>query len=182
MQPEHVEGEAMRCFNCGCVAVHPSDIATVLMALDGKITVVGTKGSRTIPIEEFVAPLGTALEPDEMVTEIQIPRPEGASKQAFLKFRLRNALDFAMVSVAANITQSNGICKDARIILGSVAPAPVRARGAEQAIIGKAIDEAAAQAAAQAAAVDTVSLSKNGYKIDLVRALVKRAILLSVGG
>jgi hypothetical protein len=57
VQSKQVEGEAKRCFNCGCVAVHPSDIATVLMALDGRITVVGTKGSRTMPIEEFVAPL-----------------------------------------------------------------------------------------------------------------------------
>jgi xanthine dehydrogenase YagS FAD-binding subunit len=86
-----------------------------------------------------------------------------------------------MVSVAANITQSDGTCKDARIILGSVAPAPVRARGAEEAIIGRTIDVAAAEAAAQAAAVDTVSLSKNAYKIDLVRTLVKRAILASAG-
>jgi xanthine dehydrogenase YagS FAD-binding subunit len=116
------------------------------------------------------------------VTEIRIPHPEKGSRQAFLKFRLRNALDFAMVSVAANITQSNGMCKDARIILGSVAPAPVRARGAEQAIIAKTIDEAAAEGAAQAAAADTVSLSKNEYKIDLVRTLVKRAILSSAGG
>ncbi len=181
LQRSQVDDETRRCFNCGCVAVHPSDIAAVLTALKGKVVVAGTRGSRTIPIEEFISPLGSALEPDEMVTEIQVPHAEKVSKQSFIKFRLRNALDFAMVSVAASVTQINGICEDARIVLGSVAPTPVRAKRAEQAIIGKAIDDTTVEMAAQAAVVDTVPLRKNGYKIDLVRTLVKRAILTSVG-
>jgi len=172
-----VEDEAQRCFNCGCVAVHPSDIATVLMALNGKIKVVGPKGSRTIPIEEFVAPLGVALGADEIVTEVQVPHPVKGSKQTFLKFRLRNALDFAMVSVAANVTRANRTCRDARIVLGSVAPSPMRAIGAEQAIIGKVIDTSVAEEAARAAAAGSVALARNGYKVELVRALVKRALL-----
>ena len=64
-------------------------------------------------------------------------------------------------------------------MLGSVAPVPVRAREAEQAIIGRAVDGAAAEAAGQAAAVDPLPLAKNRYKVDLVKALVKRALLLS---
>jgi NADPH-dependent glutamate synthase beta subunit-like oxidoreductase len=178
LQVGQVEDEAQRCFNCGCVAVHPSDIATVLMALNGKIVVAGPKGSRTIPIEEFVAPLGVALGADEIVTEIQVPHPEKGSKQTFLKFRLRNALDFAMVSVAANVTRANGTCTEARIVLGSVAPSPMRAIGAEQAIIGKAIDTSLAEAAAQVAAAGSVALARNGYKVELVKALVKRALLI----
>jgi CO/xanthine dehydrogenase FAD-binding subunit len=86
------------------------------------------------------------------------------------------------VSVAAHITQKNGVCEDARIVLGSVAPVPVRAREAEQAIIGRAVDEASTEAAAQLAAVDPLPLAKNGYKVDLARALTKRAIRSSAKG
>ena len=158
--------------------MHPSDIATVLISLNAKIVITGTERIRTIPIEEFVMPLGSALKTEEMVTEIFVPYPAKASKQTFIKFRLRNALDFAMVSVAANITESsNGTCEDARIVLGSVAPAPLRARTAEREIVGKPIDGSTAEAAAQAAVTGTVPMRKNGYKVELVKTLVRRAIL-----
>jgi NADPH-dependent glutamate synthase beta subunit-like oxidoreductase len=171
-----VETEANRCFNCGCVAVNSSDIAVALLALDGKIKIASLRGTRVIPIEDFLGSLRNVLKSDEMVTEIQIPHPSDRDKQTFLKFRSRKAIDFATVSVASVITVIDGICKDARIALGAVAPRPFRATEAEKTIKGKTIN-ATAEAAAEAAVREAVPLNKNAYKVEIVKALVKRALL-----
>ncbi len=172
-----IETEACRCFNCGCVAVNASDIAVVLLALEAKVQVAGPRGVREIPIEDFFGSLRNVLEADEMVTEIQIPQPPGGARQTFLKFRLRKAIDFPIVSVASVITVGGGVCQEARIALGAVAPRPVRATEAEQTIKGKAINTATAEAAAEQAAIGAVLLNKNAYKVEITKTLVKRAIL-----
>jgi len=113
-----------------------------------------------------------------MVTEIQVPQPPDGARQTFLKFRLRESVDFPIVSVASVITVKDGICQDARIVLGAVAPRPVQATGAEKVLIGRAIDDGqAATAAAQAALEDAIPLGKNSYKVTIARELVRRAIL-----
>jgi NADPH-dependent glutamate synthase beta subunit-like oxidoreductase/CO/xanthine dehydrogenase FAD-binding subunit len=169
--------EANRCFNCGCVAVNSSDIAVALMALDAKIKIAGPRGFRTVSIEEFFNSLRNLLETDDIITEIQIPQPPGRAKQTFLKFRLRNAIDFPIVSVASIITIDSGVCKDARIALGAVAPRPVRATGAEQAIKGKVVNATTAEEASKAAVTGALPLNKNKYKVEIATTLVKRAIL-----
>jgi CO/xanthine dehydrogenase FAD-binding subunit len=171
-----IEREAGRCFNCGCLAVSPSDIGVVLLALDARI--VTTK--RTLDIKSFFTTAGlgsTALDADELVTEIRIPRPARGAKQTFRKFTLRKALDFAIVSVASVITMEDGVCRDAKISLGAVAPTPLRATAAEEALRGKIIDSAGAKAAAMAAVAEAAPLAGNGYKVEIAKALVKRAIL-----
>ncbi len=172
-----METEANRCFNCGCVSVNSSDIGVVLVALDAQVEVAGPEGVRTIPIGDFFGSLGNILESDEMITEIQIPQPPDRAKQTFLKFRLREAIDFPIVSVASIVTLDGGVCKDARIALGAVAPRPIRATGAEQIIKGKTINTPAAEAAAEAAVINAVPLSRNAYKVKIAKTLVKRAIL-----
>ena len=172
-----IETESNRCFNCGCVAVNSSDIAVVLLALEAKIKITGSRGVRTIPIEDFFASLRNVLEADEIVTEIQVPQPPDRAKQAFLKFRLRKAIDFPIVSVASIITTGDGVCEDARIALGAVAPRPIRATEAEQTIKGKAINTATAEAASEAAIIGVVRLNMNAYKVEITKTLVKRAIL-----
>ena len=172
-----IEAEANRCFNCGCVAVNSSDIAVVLMALDAKIRILGPRGVKRVPIADFFAPLGNVLEADEMVTEIQVPRPPNRAKQTFFKFRLRKAIDFPIVSVASVITARGGVCKDARIVLGAVAPTPIRATEAEKKIKGKAIKTATAEAAAEAAVIGAIPLGMNAYKVQIAKTLVKRAIV-----
>ena len=172
-----VEAEANRCFNCGCVSVNSSDIGVVLVALEAQVKITGPRGVRTIPIGDFFGSLRNTLEADEMVTEIQVPHPPDSAKQTFLKFRLRNAIDFAIVSVASVITTSNGICKDANIALGAVAPSPVRATEAEQKIRGKTINAGIAEAASEAAVTGAVPLKMNAYKVEIAKTLVKRAIL-----
>jgi len=175
---DEIEIEANRCFNCGCVAVNSSDIGLVLLALDAKVKIAGPRGVRKIPIDKFFYYLRNVAErEDNIVTEILIPQPPDRAKQTFQKFRLREAVDFAMVSVASVITVEGGLCKDARITLGAVAPIPIRATKAEQAVKGKAIDDTTATEAAEAAVTDAVLLSMNAYKIELIKTLLKRAIL-----
>jgi CO/xanthine dehydrogenase FAD-binding subunit len=171
-----IEEEARRCFNCGCLAVGPSDIGVALIALDA--TVITTR--RTVDAESFFstkATEATVLDPDELITEIRIPKPLEGARQSYLKFTLREPVDFAIVSVASLITMKNGLCDKARIALGAVAPAPVRAFAAEEVLKGKPISEAVAAEAAEAALAEAKPLSMNAYKIEIARALVKRAIL-----
>ena len=172
-----IEGEANRCFNCGCVSVHPSDMGVVLVALGAKVKIAGPGGTRTIPIENFFGSLRNALEADEMVTEIQVPQPPDGARQTFLKFRLRESVDFPIVSIASVITIDGGVCRDAKIALGAVAPAPIRATMVEQAIKGKAINAATAESAAEAAITGAIPLAMNAYKVEITKTLVKRAIL-----
>jgi xanthine dehydrogenase YagS FAD-binding subunit len=159
-----------------CFAVCPSDMAIALAALDAGVTVAGPGGEKLIPIMEFYETLGCVLKPDEMVTEIQIPRPLNHTAHAFLKFRVRESIDFAIASVASAITVTDRVCRDARIILGAVAPTPYRATAAEDVLKGKTLEPAIAETAAVAAVINAKPLSKNTYKIDIIKALVKQAI------
>jgi len=160
-----------------CFAVCPSDTVPALVALGASAKIVGTKGERIVPLKEFFLVLGTVLAPDEILTEIQVPKPKAGTKQKFLKFALRKAIDFAISSVAAVITVEAGAVKESRIVLGGVAPTPYRATKAEDALKGKSISESVAEDAAKAAVADAMPLSMNAYKASITKALVKRAIL-----
>ena len=160
-----------------CFAVCPSDTAVALAALGATVRLTGPGGERTISIEDLYQPLGKDLRMDEIITEIQVPHPLDGVEQRFLKFRLRNTIDFAIVSVAVLLTRSRGICHEARIVLGGVASRPFRASGAEQAIQGRKINSAVAETASETAVAEAVPLSRNAYKIQLVKTLVKRALL-----
>ncbi|HUJ88663.1 MAG TPA: FAD binding domain-containing protein [Syntrophorhabdales bacterium] len=171
-----IEAEARRCFNCGCLAVGPSDIGVALIALGA--TIVTTK--RSIDAETFFSTSvtdATVLNPDEIITEIRIPKPADGTRQKYLKFTLREPVDFAIVSVASMISLKDGRCEEARIVLGAVAPTPVRAFAAEQILKGKPISEAIAAEAAEAALAEAKPLNMNAYKTEIAKALVKRAIL-----
>jgi len=172
-----ISSEANRCFNCSCVSVSTSDVGVALVALDAKVTIAGPRGLRTIPAGQYFGTLGNNLEKDEMVTEIQVPRPRDAARQTFMKHRVRGAVDFAIVSVATVITEKEGKCEDARIVLGAVAPVPFRVLEAEQAIKGRPIDGSSAEAAAEAAVASAVPLSKNAYKVAITKALLTRALV-----
>ena len=162
-----------------CFAVCPSDTAVALAALDGQIAVAGVEGQRRIAVTDFFNPMGKSLGRGEMVTGVELPSVAEESKQAFLKFTLRKPVDFAIVSVASVIIVKGGLCTDARIALGAVAPGPVRAKKAEEILVGRPVDEKAAADAAEAALAGAKPLSMNAYKIEIAKALVKRAILQS---
>jgi xanthine dehydrogenase YagS FAD-binding subunit len=99
------------------------------------------------------------------------------SKAIYVKEMVREVWDFALCSVAAMVTVQNGVVVDARIVLGGVAPIPYRALKAEAAIKGKPLNEASAAAAGLAAVDGARPLAKNGYKVPLTQAVVKRALL-----
>jgi xanthine dehydrogenase YagS FAD-binding subunit len=160
-----------------CFAVCPSDTAIALSALQAELGIVGPEGARTIPVQDFFTPLGNRLDQNELVTEIRIPDPPLECRQAFLKFTLRKPIDFAIASVASAITVKDGVCADARIVLGAVAPTPLRSESAEQAIKGKPIDAKTAEEAARASVLGARALSGNAYKIEITKVLVKRALL-----
>ena len=156
-----------------CFAVHPSDTAPALIALNA--TIVTTK--RQIKAEEFWearCPQSTVLAPGEIVTAIYVPAPPAGAKSAFLKFAIRKSIDFPIVNCAVLVGGGAP-----RIALNAVAPKPYRATKAEAAIAGKAINEETAEAAGAAAVEGATPLNTNNYKVQMARTLVKRALLAS---
>ncbi len=159
-------------------AINVSNLAVAFTALGAHV--VTTK--RTVPIEEFYSDRrgstgNTVLEPDEIVREVQMPKPEKRAKQTFMKFSLRKSIDTPLVTTAVIVAMSGDTVEDVKIVLGSVAPKPVRAVKAEEFIKGKKITEGMAEKAGEEAVSDAKPLSKNGYKVKLVKVLVKRALL-----
>jgi NADPH-dependent glutamate synthase beta subunit-like oxidoreductase/CO/xanthine dehydrogenase FAD-binding subunit len=171
-----IETEAKRCVSCGCLAVGPSDLAIVLVALDAVIVTA----KREVKARDFFkasAENSTVLESGELIKEVRIPKPPKGARQSYRKFTLRKPLDFAVVSVASVIVSDNGTCTDARIVLGAVAPAPLRASAAEAALKGKPLNEAEACEAARLAVAGAAPLGQNAYKTEITKVLVKRSIL-----
>jgi xanthine dehydrogenase YagS FAD-binding subunit len=168
----HAIMEGKRCF-----AVCPSDTAVALAALDARIHIAGPEGDRKIAVTDFFSPLAHGLKPYEIVKEIEVPALTGPTTQRFIKFTLRKPVDFAIVSVATVVTIENGLCKDVHIALGAVAPGPVRARAAEEALKGKPIDVETSAGAAETALTNAKPLSMNDYKIEITKTLIKRALL-----
>ena len=161
-----------------CFAVCPSDMAVALAALDAQITIVGPKGERVMPVMDFYHALGNALASDEIITRILIPQPDAGNYQVFLKHRVRESIDFAVVSLAMVCTMREGKCVKARIVLGAVAPGPYRAEQAETVLMNRPLTAETAEAAVSGA----VLLSGNGYKVELVKALVKTAAAMKCQG
>lgn len=159
-----------------CFAVCPSDTAIALAALNARVRVAGPDGVREIPVDEFHTPLGTALGPGEILTGVLVPRPSEDTRQNFLKFRMRDAVDFALVSAASLLTTSDGVCTDARIYLGAVAPTPHRAVEAEDAVKGTSLDTETTRKAAQATVTRAKPLSRNAYKVEITAALIRRVL------
>jgi xanthine dehydrogenase YagS FAD-binding subunit len=166
-----------------CYIVHPSDTATALQALKAKATVVGPGGRKVVPFDEFfVGPrqnvhAENVLQREEILAQVEIPNPPAGTSQVFLKFKERAVFDFAVASVAAVVTVQDGVVKEASIVLGGVAPTPWRASQAEQALVGKRIDERVAQDVANASVLGARPMTNNAFKVDLVKGLVQRALL-----
>jgi xanthine dehydrogenase YagS FAD-binding subunit len=160
----------------GCYAVHPSDTAPALIALDAEIET----SKRQIKADEFFqvkVAKTTVLDDDELVTGIHCPAPPDNTKSAFVKFAIRRTIDFPIVNCAARITVSKGKIAQARLCLNAVSVRPYRAIKAEEAMIGKTLDEASAEAAGEVAVSDARPLQHNGYMVSIAKAMVKRSIL-----
>ena len=158
----------------GCIAVHPSDTAPALIALDASIET----SQRTVAAQDFFRvdeQKTTILEMDEIVTGIVLPPPAG--KSAFEKFALRRAIDFPIVNCAAMIAITGGVVASARICLNAVYVVPYRVEWAEQLLVGHALTVEQAEAAADAAVVKARPRTRNRYMVNVARELVKRTIL-----
>jgi xanthine dehydrogenase YagS FAD-binding subunit len=147
--------------------VHPSDTAPALVALGAQIKITGPSGEKTIPLEKFfVLPSvdytrENILTGSEIVTEIIVPAPKPGSKGFYYKVRERLAWDHAIVAVATIVESSGGAVRDARVVMGGVAPIPWRAGKAEEFLRGK-------------------PLKDNSYKIRIAQDLIQRGLLASV--
>jgi xanthine dehydrogenase YagS FAD-binding subunit len=168
-----------------CVAIHPSDMAVALAILDAKVHVRSVAESRTIAINDFFALPGetphidNTLLPDELVLGIELPPSEFADHSWYLKVRDRHSYAFALVAVAAGLQVENGSIRSAAIALGGVAAKPWRIHAAEESLIGKPPDVDAFHIAAQLAMDGAEALSQNGFKADLGRHSVVRALTVA---
>ena len=115
------------------------------------------------------------LAPGEIVTSIEIPKQTGVA--AYDKFRERESIDFAIVGLGSAYEVENGVIKDASIVLGAVAPIPMRAEEAEQYLAGKEVSEAVAEEAAEIALSKAEPLEQNEYKVQIAKTMIKRSIL-----
>ena len=167
-----------------CNALPSADTPPAFVALDAKVKIVGKGGERFLPLEDFIAGVRkTALESDELLTEVSVPSPPARSGTAFLKLS-RTADDLATLNVAARVTlEGNGSCKEARVVVGGgVGPTLIRSKKAEALLAGKVLDEALIEKAAQAASEElkprpTSIRASPQYKIEVSKVLVKRALM-----
>jgi len=165
-----------------CVAVNPSDTAPALIALDAQMVIRGPRGERVVNAEDyFIGPSTdithmTVLNPGDLLTAIRIPAAWAGAKFYFEKIRDRQVWDFPLVNIASAAVFSGGNIERIRIAVNGVAARPLRLKQVEDAVRGKPRDEATAEMAGQLAIQGVQPLQHNGYKVPLMRNLVKRSI------
>jgi xanthine dehydrogenase YagS FAD-binding subunit len=166
--------------------VSPSSLGPILVALGATMIVAGAKNkTREITADKFfVAPKAeqdreTALRPNEILTAISVPL--SGLKNAVYEVRHRQTIDWPYVTAAVAFAQKNGTVSDAKVVLGHVAATPWNAAAAAKALNGAQIDQSTATKCADAAVQGAKPLSRNQYKVQLVKAAVKRAVLAAAG-
>ena len=165
-----------------CVAVNPSDTAPALIVLDAQMVIRNSKGERVVNAEDyFIGPSTditrmTVLRPGDLLTAIRIPGTWAGATFYFEKVRDRQVWDFPLVNIASAAVFSGGMIERIRIAVNGVAAHPLRLKQVEDAVRGKTRDEATADMAGKLAVEGALPLRYNGYKVPLMRNLVKRAI------
>jgi xanthine dehydrogenase YagS FAD-binding subunit len=171
-----------------CIATHPSDMCVALAALDAKVHVTGPTGARAIAFADFHRLPGdtpqrdTNLEPNEIVTAVELPARGFAANYTYLKIRDRLSYAFALVSVAAALELEGDTIKEARLALGGVAHKPWRDPSAEASLRGQTADQAAFTGAADILLRDAKGFEHNTFKIDLARRAILRALTQAAAG
>ena len=166
-----------------CFIVFPSDLAPALISLGAKATIGSAKGDRVMPLEQFYAlpdvdvTRETVLEKGQFLKDVRVPAPKAGRKAAYVKLKERGTWDFALVSAAVAGVVIDGVVSEITMVMGGVAPVPWRLKRAEDFLRGKPVTEASVRQAADAALQDASPLRENGYKADLVRAVLKEAVL-----
>ncbi len=178
MNREHAIFDASR-----CVAVNPSDTAPALVALNARLVIQNAKGTREVPAQDyFIGPAYditrmNVLELGDLLTAVRLPGDWAGAQFYFEKVRDRPVWDFPLVNIAAAMVLSGGRIDRAHLAVNGVAAHPVRLARVEELVRGRARDEQTAALAGSLAVAGAQPLQHNGYKVALVRNLVKRAIL-----
>jgi xanthine dehydrogenase YagS FAD-binding subunit len=165
-----------------CIATHPSDMCVALAALDAKVQVTGPSGERAVAFADFhrlpgtTPQLDTNLQPNEIVTAVELPAQGFAANYTYLKIRDRLSYAFALVSVAAALELEGDSITEARLALGGVAHKPWRDTAAEAVLRGRAASQASFARAADVLLRDAKGLAHNAFKIDLARRAIVRAL------
>lgn len=176
----HVVKGGKRCFS-----VHCSDTVPALIALGAELDIVSSQGKRTLALEKFHTGVGetpNVLGPDEIISEIRVPKLPTGTRTAFIKLAFRASIDYGLVDVAVALTgeANDGRCKDAKIVVSAVGPGPVNASRAARTLIGQEIDEKTAEAAGQAALEEARHISSVwtsvAYRRKMIKMLVARAV------
>ncbi len=170
-----------------CNAAPSADTAPALLTLDAMARIVGRRGERVVPLGQvFVGPRQTVLQPDEILVSLQVPPTTAPTGAAYLKLKVRPALDIAMVGVAATarLAPGDSVVQRARIALGAVAPTPVRVPEAEALLEGQAVTadllEEVGRAAAEACRPISDIRASAEYRREMVAVLTRRAVRQAV--
>lgn len=180
-------GHAVLGVSEACIATHPSDMCVALAALGATVRVKGAKGERSIPFADFHLLPGTTpqretvLEHGDLVLSVDVPALPAAKQSLYIKVRDRASYAFALASVAAALEVKNGRIEQARLALGGVGTKPWRVPAAEAKLVGQAPSAEVFQAAAAAAVEGAQPREHNGFKVELARRLVVRALTV-LGG
>lgn len=167
--------------------ISPSTVAPALIAYGATIRIVGRKGSREIPLEKYYVIPRTAderehdLKPNEIISEILLPPTTGVNA-AHYEVRQKHAFDWPLAVSAVALKMDGSTIQSARVVMGCVAPVPWISPEAEHALTGKNISDEIAKSAAAAALQNARPLSRNGYKVQLAKVSIQRAILKAAGG
>jgi xanthine dehydrogenase YagS FAD-binding subunit len=173
-----------------CIATHPSDFCVPLVALDAVVEIEGKAGRREVKLDMFQRLPGdtpereSVLEPGEMIVAVRLPAEAAhfAAHARYLKVRERTSYAFAVVSAAAALRFENDKIAEARLCLGGVALKPWRAREGEAMLAGARAEEPIFSSAAEAALAAAKPSGDNGFKIELARRIVVRALALAATG
>jgi carbon-monoxide dehydrogenase medium subunit len=157
-----------------------ADLPPILIALGASVRLVEYAGERVMLLEDFISGPGkTEIERDEILAEVIIP-DQPTTGSTYMKFGLRKSGSLAVVGVAAAVTVQEGVVKDARVVLGAVAPVPMRAKEAEAVLIGQPVSDELLEQAAKAAAAESRPITdlrgSEEYRRELVRVLTKRTL------
>ena len=165
-----------------CCCIHPSATAIALLAYGARVNTVGTRGKRSILLDDFfVAPREdptreNQLENGEIIESVAIPAPAPGSRSVYKKLKEKESFDWPLVEACVSVTLSGGAIQDARVVLGSVSPVPRRAREAEKILAGSRPSSELIARAAEAAVAGATPLSQNAHKVRLARVMVERAL------
>ena len=168
-----------------CIAMHPSDMCVAMAALEATIQTEGPKGKRTIAFADFhklpgdTPHIENALEPGELVTYVDLPKPINGAKSVYLKLRDRASYEFALASCAVVAKVEGGRIRYLRVAMGGVGTKPWRSHEAEAALMGKVATAETFKHAAEAALAGAKPHGENAFKVELAKRCVVRSLKMA---